>query len=104
MELEFEKRGILFLKPLLQEVQTQEQTQELRLSDGMPDLGRTLGTWGQVILRSKEWQGDRVSISGGVMAFVLYVPEDGSEIRTLESWIPFQMKWDLPQGQREGDW
>lgn len=103
MELEFEKRGIPFLKPLLQEVQTQEQTQELRLSDGMPDLGRTSGTWGQVILRSKEWQGDRVSISGGVMAFVLYVPEDGSEIRTLESWIPFQMKWDLPQGQREGE-
>lgn len=103
MELEFEKQGISFLKPLLQEVQTQEQTQELRLSDGMPDLGRTLGTWGQVILRSKEWRGDRASISGGIMAFVLYAPEDGSEPRTLESWIPFQMKWDLPEGQREGE-
>ena len=103
MELEFEKRGIPYLQPLLQEVQNQEQTQELRLGDGMPDLGRVLGTWGQVILRSKEWRGDRVSISGGVMVFVLYLPEDGSEPRTLESWIPFQMKWDLPDGQHEGE-
>ena len=103
MELEFEKRGIPYLQPLLQEVQNQEQTQELRLSDGMPDLGRILGTWGQVILRSKEWRGDRVSITGGVMAFLLYAPEDGSEPRTMESWIPFQMKWDLPEGQHEGE-
>lgn len=103
MELEFDKRGIDYLRPLLQEVQNQEQTQELRLSDGMPDLGRISGTWGQVILRSKEWRGDRISISGGVMAFVLYVPEDGSEPRVLESWIPFQMKWDLEDDQRDGD-
>ncbi len=103
MELEFDKRGVAYLQPLLREVQTQEQTQELRLSDGMPDLGRVLGTWGQVILRSKEWRGDRVSISGGVMVFVLYAPEDGSEMKTLESWIPFQMKWDLEDGQREGE-
>ena len=103
MELEFDKRGLTFLKPLMQEVQTQEQTQELRLSEGMPDLGRILGTWGQVILRSKEWRGDRVSITGGIMAFVLYAPENGSEPRTLESWVPFQMKWDLEDGQREGE-
>lgn len=103
MELEFDKRGIAYLQPLMQEVQSQEQTQELRLSDGMPDLGRILGTWGQVVLRSKEWRGDRVSMTGGVMAFVLYAPEDGSEMRTLESWIPFQMKWDLEDGQREGE-
>ena len=103
MELEFEKRGLTYLLPLLQEIQTQEQTQEIRLTDGMPDLGRILGTWGQVILRSKEWQGDRVSITGGVMAFVLYAPEDGGSPRTLESWIPFQMKWNLEDGQREGE-
>ena len=103
MELEFDKRGLPYLKTLLQEIQNQEQTQELRLSDGMPDLGRVLGTWGQVILRSKEWRGDRVSIAGGVMAFILYAPEDGSEPRTLESWIPFQMKWALEDGRREGE-
>ena len=103
MELKFEKRGLKYLKPLLREVQAQEQTQELRLTEGMPDLGRILGAWGQVILRGKEWRSDTVSFSGGVMAYVLYAPEDGSELRTMESWIPFQMKWDLDDNHREGE-
>ena len=102
MELEFGSRGLAYQKPLLRELQTQEQTQELRLTDGMPDIGRILGAWGQVIFRGKEWRGDTVSFSGGVMAWVLYAPEDGSEPRTLESWIPFQMKWDIDDGVREG--
>ena len=103
MELKFDKRGISYLKPLLREVQAQEQTQELRLTDGMPDIGRILGTWGQVILRGKEWRGDSVGCSGGVMAFVLYAPEDGSPLRTMETWIPFQMKWNLEDGHRDGE-
>lgn len=37
------------------------------------------------------------------MTWVLYMPEDGSTPRTLESWIPFQMKWDLTDGRREGN-
>lgn len=103
MELEFEKRGLKVLKPLLREVQAQEVTQELRLPEGMPDLGKILGTWGQVILRGKEWRGDSIACNGGVMVFLLYAPEDGSEVRTMESWIPFQMKWDLPDGHRDGE-
>lgn len=102
MELEFEQRGIHWLKPLLREIQTQEQTRELRLSDGMPDIGQVLGAWGQVILRGKEWRSDSVHMSGGVMLWVLYAPEDGSEVRTLESWVPMQMKWNLPEDRREG--
>lgn len=103
MELKFDKRGIGYLQPLLQEVQAQEQTQELRLTDGMPDIGKILGTWGQVILRGKEWRGDSVACSGGVMAYVLYAPEDGSSLKTMETWIPFQMKWDLDDGHRDGE-
>ena len=103
MELKFDKRGIPYLKNLLLETQTQEQTQELRLTEGMPDIGKILGTWGQVILRGKEWRGDSVACTGGVMAHVLYAPEDGSGLRTMESWIPFQMKWNLEDGRRDGE-
>lgn len=103
MELEFEKRGLKVLTPLLREVQAQEVTQELRLPEGMPDLGKILGTWGQAILRGKEWRGDSIACNGGVMVFLLYAPEDGSQVRTMESWIPFQMKWDLPDGHRDGE-
>ena len=65
MEMEFERKGIPWLKPLLREIQTQEQTRELRLSDGMPDIGQVLGAWGQVILRGKEWRSDAVHMNGG---------------------------------------
>lgn len=103
MELQFEKNSIRCLKTAIHEVKNQEQTQELKLSDAMPDVGRIIGAWGQVILRGKEWRGDSISLSGGVMVWVLYAPEDGSAPRTLDTWIPFQMNWDLPDGTREGE-
>lgn len=46
MELKFEKAGCACLETVLQEVQNQEQTQELRLSDDMPDIGKVLAVWG----------------------------------------------------------
>ena len=84
------------------EIQNQEQTQEVRLPDGLPDIGRVLTAWGQVILRSKEWRGNGMSASGGVMARVMYAPEDDSEPRCIDTWIPFQSKWDFPETEREG--
>lgn len=102
MELQFNKMEYQSLKRVLCQVQTQEQTQEVRLTESAPDIGRVLGCWGQVIMRGKEWRSDEVGISGGVMAWVLYAPEDGSEPRSIETWLPFQMKWDIPQTQRDG--
>lgn len=102
MELQFRKNTVSYLGQALREVQNQEQTQEVKLTDGMPDIGRVLAAWGQVIARSKEWRGDSVSFTGGVMVWVLYAPEDGTEPRVLESWIPFQMKWELPRESRDG--
>lgn len=102
MELKFQRSVCAYLNPVVRQVQNQELTQEIRLSDGMPDIGRVLAGWGQVILRSKEWRSDSASFSGGLMVWVLYAPEDGTAPRVLESWIPFQMKWDLPDGRREG--
>lgn len=103
MELEFEKRVCRYLDQVIRDTRSEEQTQEVRLGDGMPDVGRVIGAWGQVILRGKEWREDQVVLSGGVMAWVLYAPEDGSEPRCLDTWLPFKMKWDLPEGIREGE-
>lgn len=102
MQLQFSKSAIRCLGTALQDIRTAELTQELRLPDGMPDIGRILTTWGQIQLRSKEWQGSTVQISGGIMTWTLYAPEDGTEPRSVESWIPLQMKWDLSQTDREG--
>lgn len=102
MELTFHKTTCACLQKAVCQVQNQEQTQEVRLADAMPDIGRVLGSWGQVLIRGKEWRSNGMSVSGGVMAWVLYVPEDGTEPRSIETWIPFQMKWDMPETQRDG--
>lgn len=102
MELKFEKTEISCLDAALQDIQNSEQTQEIKLPDGMPDAARIIASWGQVILRGKEWRSDSISFSGGIMVWVLYAPEDGSQERCIDSWIPFQMRWDLPEDCPEG--
>ena len=102
MQLQFEKQQIQCLHTVKREFQSQEQTQEVRITDGMPDIGSIIGVWGQVILRSKEWQRDGMTVSGGTMVWVQYMPEDGGEPQCIESWLPFQMVWSFPETQHDG--
>lgn len=102
MELQFDKLDCAYLRCLVRQVQNLEQTQEVRLSDGMPDIGRVLCTWGQGIVRSKEWRGDGITVSGGVIVHILYAPEDGSEHRIVEAQLPFFGKFSFPDSKREG--
>ncbi len=102
MQMQFRKKQLDCLQQLKEELQTQEQTQELRLTEEMPDIGSILGAWGQVLVRGKEWNRDSMEVSCGVMAWVLYQPEDDSEPNMVEAWIPFQFKWDLPPTDRDG--
>lgn len=102
MELQFEKKTCRYLRRSAREIKEQEQTQEVRLPDGMPDIGNVLGAWGQCVMRSKELNGDSFGASGGVMVWVLYAPADGSQPRTVEAWLPVQMKWNLPASKRAG--
>lgn len=102
MELQFKKTSCRCLGRAAREVKNEEVTQEVKLPEGMPDIGRVLAAWGQVVLRSKEWRSDAASVSGGVMVWVLYAPEDGSDARCVDTWIPFTMKWDVSGADREG--
>lgn len=102
MELQFHKTEYPYLRTVQAQTQTQEQTLEVKLSEGMPDVGRVLLSWGQPVLRSKEWRSDGAQVTGGIMAWVLYQPEDGSSPRVVEGWLPFQMRWDFPGSQRDG--
>lgn len=102
MELQFQTNRIPCLRQVKSEVQTQEQTQELRLPESLPDVGRVLCAWGQMVVRGKEWQSDFMGISGGIMVWVLYAPEDGSPAQCVETWIPMTVKWDLQDGGENG--
>jgi len=102
MDLQFQKQEISCLQNVLSQVQNLEQTQELRIPEGMPGVERIVGCWGQVLIRSKEWRREDIRLTGGVLVWLLYVPEDGSRPRHLETWIPFQMDWDLPRDCPDG--
>ena len=102
MEMQFDKIPVTYLQKLLGSLQSEEQTLEVRLPDGMPDIGRVLGAWGQVIVRGKEWNGDHMAVSCGVMAWVLYTPEEEDGVRSVEAWLPFSMKWELPESRYDG--
>lgn len=102
MELTFQNKPYHCMRTVRQDVRSEEKTQEVRLADSMPDVGKVLGAWGQPLIRSKQWQGNSMSFSGGVMAWILYMPEDGGNVQGVETWIPFQMRWDLPDTQRDG--
>lgn len=102
MELQFLKKELAYLHRVLWEVKNEEYTQELKLPESLPDIGKILGIWGQPVIRGKEWRGNGMGANGGFMVWVLYQPEDGSEPRMLDTWIPFQTRWDFPQTQRDG--
>ena len=102
LELHFSNTGISCLKTVKQDVQTQEQTQEVKLSEGLPDMGRVLGAWGQSVLRGKQWQAEEATVSCGAMVWVLYAPEDGSYPRMVETWIPMELHWQIPAGRQDG--
>lgn len=102
MELQFPKSALSYLRRAAWEIKNEEQTQEVRLADSFPDIGKILGAWGQPLVRSKEWLSSNMRISGGIMAWVLYMPEEGGTPQCVETWIPFQMQWDFPQTQYDG--
>lgn len=102
MELHFQSKPLRCLKLAAADTKTQEQTLEIRIPDNMPPVGKVLGAWGQPLIRSKEWRSDHVIIHGGVMVWVLYDGEGNAGQASVEGWMPFQMRWDLRDSERDG--
>ena len=102
MQLQFHQDTCPCLRRLVNQTNVQEQTQEIKLPEGMPDIGRVLGAWGQILIRGKEWNSVYANVSGGVQTRVLYAPEDGSALRSIDTWMPFQCRWEFPEARRDG--
>lgn len=102
MEIKFNETQCEHLRSFTDQVLTREETMEIRLPEGMPDIGRVLGCWGQSVIRSKQWRGGGMQVSGGVMVWVLYQPENGEEPQSVEGWVPFQEKWEFEDDGRDG--
>jgi len=102
MQLQWERMQIPAMGVAVREVQNQEQTLEVRLGEDMPDIGHIICGWGQPLLRGKDWHGDSMALSGGIMAWILYAPEDGTQPRCIEGWLPFQLKWNKQSDGPDG--
>ena len=102
MELPFEKRVSRFWQQKLYTPVMKEETQEYKLPEGMPDVGRIIAAWGQVVLRGKEWRSRHIGLNGGVMVWVLYAPERGGEPRRIESWLPFHARGEHSHDGEDG--
>ena len=102
MELQLKKNACCYVRELVCQCREQELTDEIRLGESMDDIGRVLGAWGQVLIRGKEWRPDRVAVSGGVMVWVAYIPENSTQPQVVEGWLPFHEQWPIADTQRDG--
>ncbi len=96
MELVLETKSADFLREVFCGAIAQEETGETIVPDSFPDVGRILQAFGAVVLRGKDYRAGSLSISGGVHAGVLYVPEDQGAPRALHLYLPFTVRMENP--------
>ena len=89
MELKLEQEYMNGYVPVLETQLTQEETLEAIVPDAYPDILNVVDCGGQVILTGKDVQDGEVSVSGKVLGWMLYRPEDGQGIHRMELTIPF---------------
>ena len=92
MELMFESKSADFLREVIFDTISQEETAETIVPDSYPDVEQVLDTFASTVLRGKDYRNGSVSISGGIHAGVIYNPEDQSAPRALHFYIPFTVK------------
>lgn len=92
MELVFQEQPMEYLEQMLNETVTQEETSEIIVPDSFPDVNRVIDSFGTVLIREKACGSGSVSLSGGVKAGVLFVPEGEEMPRLLESYLPFTIR------------
>lgn len=92
MELAFQTNRMPYLKRVVQEVRVQEETAETIVPDSYPDMASIVDAYAVAVLRGKDCRNGSVTISGGIKGGVLYIPEDHTQPRPLEFYIPFTMK------------
>ncbi len=102
MELPFEKKVCRYYRQKRYDLLNMEQTQELKVPDSMPDIGRIIASWGQVVLRGKDWKAGGAGINGGVMVWVMYAPADDGPVQTLEGWLPWKSSVDFQDNGEDG--
>lgn len=94
MNLEFAKKSMEYLRPVLREVKQVEETAEAIIPDTCPDVQDILLCCGTAFLRGKELSEGMLTVSAGVSATALAKPEGRDTPEVVEVYIPMSMKLD----------
>ena len=78
-----------------------ETSEDCVVPDTMPDIGTVVDAEGVVTLRSKETETGYVQLAASVSVTVMYVPEEGGVMRSLEMTLPADIRMDAPAADPE---
>ena len=89
MELHLSHERIDHVRSVLNTSVIQEETMEMIVPDALPDILRIICADATVLVRSKDTDAGRVSVSGIAAATVMYVPDGVGGVRRIVADIPF---------------
>jgi hypothetical protein len=97
MKLEFTKKSTEYLRPILREQRTVEETAEAIILDSSPDATDVLMTNGMAFLRGKDLSDGILTVSAGVSAMAICQSDGKSIPQIVEVYIPISVKVENPQ-------
>lgn len=94
MEFAFEEKTFSHLQPIADQWLRQEETADMIVPDSSPDAVAIVHSFATVSVRSVACIDGSLQISGGIQAGVLYLAQEESQPRLLETYLPFTVKKD----------
>ena len=92
MDTSLKTDAIEFYSPTWQGSAVREMTEEIVVPDAMEDAGAILDTTGILTMRGRDTTQDAIELSVSLSVSVLYAPENGAGIRSLDVTLPSDIR------------
>ena len=96
METSLKTDAIEIFSQIWQGSAVREVTEDLVVPDSMEDAGVILDAAGILTMRGRETVQDAVELSASLSVCVVYAPENGDGLRSLDVSLPIEMRLDAP--------
>ena len=94
LKLEFLTETLQYLRPVLRETKTGEESAETIIPDSIPDVSEVLSASGMAFLRGRELSEGRAAVAAGISASVLVQPEGQSAPEVIEQYLPISFSFE----------
>ena len=101
MDTAFKKDIYEHLAPVWSGSFSRDFTAETIVPDAMPDVASVVDADGVITLRSKETEAGAVTLAASVSVWVMYVPEGGGPLQSLNMTLPAELRADAPGADTE---